>query len=266
MEKKDGSPDSDADALTQMTPNAAEADLEEKLLFINNLPIDTSEQEIDQIYSRCGPLESIQLFNLRPDLDPGPLTAKEVSERRRKNRVRNKDLFVTYSEYRRNRPRTPVYGMLRFRSAEGYRAATVPELCIFGCVIRRHPVLSIQPRLMKTLYLEGLPQNLRAIDVELRLAQLLHPRELHITLDGMSGVGAGEGERERQDYSVPVSCEIKFEEYQTASQIYRCITDRGDGGGEIRHTAPFVGDGECQVHWFQTPQNSMGYWTRDLIF
>lgn len=274
MEEKDESSASDTESSSQTT-TIAEAESEERVIFINNLPIDTTVEEIDQIYSRCGPLESIQLFNLRPDLDPGPLSKKQLQERRRKNKLRNKNLFQSYSEFQRQRPRTPVYGMLRFKSAEGYRVATSPELCIFGAVIRRHPVLSIKHQDITTLYLEQIPTNLFSMDVEYKLAQLLHPQKVHIMLDGMKGVGkngSGSGDSvngDYQEYSKPSSCEVKFDDFHTASQVYQWIREGGDGDDEVKKTGnsvTFMGGEDCQVQWFRTPENSMGYWTRELNF
>lgn len=42
---------------------STESELEQRMVFVNNLPIDITVEEIDQIYSRCGALDSIQLFN-----------------------------------------------------------------------------------------------------------------------------------------------------------------------------------------------------------
>ena len=243
-----------------------DAELEERIVFINNLPIDTTESEIDQIYSRCGALESIQLYNLRPELDPGPLSQKEQKERRRR-KVRNRNLYLSHNEFQRQRPRTPVYGMLRFKDAKGYKVATSPELCIFGTVIKRHPVLSIKHSDMNTLYLEQTPEDLYSMQLEYKLAQLLHPHNVHIMTDGMNGVGKNGSNEDDQEYSKPASCQVKFEDFHTAYQAYQWIR-QGVDGNEVEDSdnrATFVGD-ECQVHWFQTPHNSMEYWTRELSF
>jgi len=249
--------------------STVESESEERIVFINNLPIDTTESDIDRIYSRCGPLDSVQLFNLRPDLDPGPLSKKQQKERRRK-KARNKNSFTSYND-RKQRPRTPVYGMLRFQTAEGYKIATSPELSIFGTVINRHPVLSITD--VNTLYLEQIPSNLYSMDLEYKLAQLLHPHNVHIMLNWMNGVdNTGNGvvtnaNADHQEYSMPSSCQVKFEDFDTAYKAYQWIIQGADGDGEkrIRNSAAFLG-GECQVHWFRTPENSMEYWTRELTF
>ena len=205
---------------------STESDLEQRLVFVNNLPIDTTEEEIDQIYSRCGALDSIKLFNLRPDLDPGPLTKSQLAERRRNSRMKNK--FSNGLMSLQQRPRTPVYGMLTFKDAEGFKTATGPELSIFGCVIRRHPVMSIKPQDMSTLYLENIPQNLYSMDVEYKLARCLHRHQVYVMLDGMKGVGK-DVENNNQDYSEPSSCEIKFEDFHTAMQAYNWIRAGADG-------------------------------------
>lgn len=258
VKKEDSSVDSSVfnDAL------ADESDLEQRLVFVNNLPIDTTEEEIDQIYSRCGALDSIKLFNLRPDLDPGPLTKAQLAERRRKSRMKNK--YSNEQTFQQQRPRTPVYGMLTFKDAEGFKTATGPELSIFGCVIRRHPVMSIKPKDMSTLYLENIPQNMYSMDVEYKLARCLHPHQVYMMLDGMRGVG--KDVESNQDYSEPASCEVKFEDFQTAMQAYNWIRAREDGTVGEGNNVTLLGGEDCRLHWFRTPQDGMKYWTRELNF
>jgi hypothetical protein len=122
---------------------------DDRVVFVNNLPIIVGEEEIDKIYSRCGPLDSIQLFNFRPDLDPGPITIKQLRQHRMNKSLRNKNSFL-HGKSPHRRPRTPVYGILCFQTNKGYRIATSQELCIFGCIICRHPLLSIRPCDMDT--------------------------------------------------------------------------------------------------------------------
>ena len=241
-----------------------ESDLEQRLVFINNLPIDTTKEEIDQIYSRCGLLDSIQLFNLRPDLDPGPLSKKQREDRRRKQRVNNSEANASYnSQIPRRRPRTPVYGILKFQTAEGFNLATCPEMSLFGCVIRRHPVMSIKPAQMKTLYLENITQSLLSIELEYKLARLLHPHSMHVMQDGMRGVGNG-GQNGNVEYSEPSSCEVKFEDFQAANEAYDWMI--GNGAVGEKPNASFMDGNDCEVHWFRTPDDKMRYWTRELNF
>lgn len=253
---------------------AAEEEPEERIVFINNLPIDTNEEEIDQIYSRCGPLDSIQLFNLRPDLDPGPLSAATMRDRKRKKRNKNK--YLSLNEYRFQRPRTPVYGILRFQTDKGYRVATSDELCLFGCVIRRHPVLSIKHQEMSTLYLEKMPAELLSMDVEYKLAQLFRSQNVCVMQDGMRGVGRDGSsmvedvamDGSHQEYSQPSSCQVKFEDFHTAQQAYQWIKEGVDDEekdeDEEGESMSMFG-GESQLHWFRTPENSVDCWKRELI-
>lgn len=237
---------------------------DERIVFLNNLPIDTNEEEIDAIYSRCGNLDSIQLFNLRPDLDPGPLSTKQLKDRiRMKKLMRRKNTYASLS-----RPRTPVYARLRFQTDAGYRVATSQELCIFGCVIRRHPVLSIKSDDVTTIYLEQIPQHLFSIDVENMLGELLHPHKFSLMLDGTQGLGLNgyrkNTDGKHQEYSRPSSCQVRFVDYHTAAQAYQWI--REERRAFCMNGNKFADDGVVQVHWFQTPSNSMEYWTRDLSF
>lgn len=239
---------------------------EDRIVFLSNLPIDTSEDEIDSVYSRCGQLESIQLFNLRPDLDPGPLSTIQMKERlRMKKMMRKKNTYAA-----QGRPRTPVYAMLRFQTDAGYQMATSQELCIFGCVIRRHPVLSIKSHDVTTLYLEHIPPHLVSVDVENRLGELLYPHKLSLMLDGTQELGL-DGcikniDAYYQEYSRPSSCQIRFADYRAAAQAYHWIRE---GGKKIfKRSSNSVDEinGNLEVHWFQTPSNSMDYWTRDVSF
>jgi hypothetical protein len=246
-----------------------EVELDQRIVFINNLPIDTTDEEIDHIYSRCGQLDSVKLFNLRPDLDPGPLTKKQLEERRRKQRINNPAAYAAFQEQSRQRPRTPVYGILKFKTAEGFCLATSPEMSLFGCVIRRHPVISIKPRDMNTLYVENIPRNLLSIELEYKLAHLLYPHQMHVMLDGWRGIendtyqnNASAGEED--ECSEPSSCEVKFEDFHAANAAYQWMKERNETGE--RPIASFMGSDLCEVHWFRTPMNKMKYWTRELNF
>ena len=259
----------DSEPLDQTTENESES--EERILFINNLPIDTTVEEIDQVYSRFGPLDSIQLYNLRPDLDPGPLSRAKLAERRRKKKTGIKQIYPEYNE-KYQRPRTPVYGMLRFQTNEGYRIATSRDIAIFGLVLRRHPVMNVPTKDMNKLFIENIPKHFYAIDLEHRLARILHPNKLHIMLDGMRGVGMSDADMngDHQEYSRPTSCELKFSDFHTALQAYQWLAQSGkelDEEGDINemkgdNNVASIGE-DCQVHWFRTPKNSMDYWTRD---
>ncbi len=253
--------------------NESEAASEERILFINNLPIDTTVEEIDQVYSRFGPLDSIQLYNLRPDLDPGPLSRAKIAERRRKKKKGINQLYPEFNE-KYERPRTPVYGMLRFQTDEGYQLVTSPAINVFGIVLRRHPVMNVETKDMNKLFIEDIPPHFQSIDLEHTLAQILHPNKMHIMLDGMRGVGLSDTEMngDHQGYSMPSSCEVKLDDFHTALQAYNWFAQSGKESEEegdtqemngVDNNVAFIGEG-CQVHWFRSPKNSMDYWTREL--
>ncbi|KAL7552801.1 hypothetical protein ACHAWF_016053 [Thalassiosira exigua] len=270
MGNEDESPDSDTESHGHADIDQSE--LEDKIIFINNLPIDTTEEEIDEVYSRFGPLDSIKLFNLRPDLDPGPLSKKKLQELRRSVRMNHKDAFQSLARYQKQRPRSPAYGMLRFQTAEGYNVATLPDLYIYGCVIRRHPVLTIKTRDVKTLHLEQIPPDFHPLDVELKLAQLLQPHDFSIMQNTMADIGSDRSSAGDLDvegigssYSEISSCRIKFEDFRAALRAHQWMAESGDGSGEkgTCDAAKFLG-GELQ--WFETPTNSMEWWTRLRCF
>merc|ERR1711862_267465 len=96
---------------------------------------------------------------------------------------------------------------------------------------------------------------------------------VHVMLDGLKGVGTNGSGRtvgvnnDYQEYSKPLSCQVKFEDYHTASQAYQWIKEGGDSGREgTGNILSSMGIEECQLHWFKTPEDSMGYWTRELNF
>ncbi|KAL9183686.1 hypothetical protein ACHAXT_004542 [Thalassiosira profunda] len=279
--------DSDAE------PEASQSESAERLVFLDNLPIDTTQDEIDQVYSRCGPLDSIQLFNLRPDLDPGPLSKKQLEERRRKTRLNNRGTFGNFGEAagRQERPRTPVYGMLRFQTAEGYKVATCPDLTIFGINIRRHPVLSIKPEQRTTLFIEQIPNGLYEHQLENDLAAFFRTHNFGVMLDGS-------GYRKMKDKAG--SCQLKFEDFHSAHLAYDLLrsesADKEDNKVLLLSSESIFNDydeveeeekeeeeeeeeeeeveekekedgskqEECKVHWFRTPEKSLQWWTREL--
>ena len=47
----------------------------DRLVIIDNLPIDVTESRLRQAYGRCGDIEAVAIFHARPDLDPGKRAA-----------------------------------------------------------------------------------------------------------------------------------------------------------------------------------------------
>lgn len=231
--------------------DAAETD---RTIFVDCLPIDVSVEELEELYSRCGPIDSVRLFNMRPDLDPGPPTPIERMKLKKKQRR------AGGNKQKEERKRSPVYAKIVFKTEEGYKAASRDELRIFGMVIRRHPARTLPAKDATTLYLENAPPGLYALDVETKLSRALHP-DIYIGLD----VG-------QNDYWRPASCEIRFPSFETALHAFNEIEKIDmnsetapieDGNDEGADTMP---DPECAIHWMPTPDDASFYYTRQTNF
>ena len=212
----------------------------DRIIFINNLPIDITKEEITDIYSRCGPIESVEIFNLRPDLDPGKLSGGKLLEKRRKKRRSGGSM----ADFRKvgGKERTPVYGAIKFSSSVGYDTATIDALRIFGMVVRFHPIRTIRARDVTSLFIENIPSGQLSIDIEHQISKVLHP-DIYVCVD--LGVN---------DYAVLNSCEIKFPTFEVANHAYSLLQNVD------------FGNDECTLNWMRTRENAMGYWTRELGF
>ena len=205
------------------------------IVFVDNLPIDMEEPDLFDLFSRCGPVQSVQIFNRREELDPGPLSAKKRRERKVQQRQ-----SVRHNRRQWKRPRTPVYGQITFTSQEGYESAIDAPLRIFGMVVRKHPMRTIRPMDMTSLYLEDIPEGMYSLDIEHKLSQLLHP-EIYVCLN----IG-------QHDFAEPSSCEIKFPSFEMAQHAFYKLKDLDIEG--------------VSLHWMRTPQDAMKYWTREYSF
>ncbi|CAB9508592.1 expressed unknown protein [Seminavis robusta] len=220
-------------------------------VFIDNLPIDITETEVTELFSRCGTLEHVEIFNQRPALDPGPLTAT-------KRRMLAKQARKQRRGGRWTRPRTPVYGMLSFAEEEGARVASQDALRIFGMIVRGHSVRSIRAKDMTRLYIDHMnddddddddKKKRTGMDVEYSLSQLLNPG-LYVSLD-ISSTNVHRGSQR----AVPTSCEIMFPSFEVASEAFERLRSELDVVKESE---------ECSINWMRTPPDAERYWTREL--
>ena len=118
----------------------------DRRVFLSNLPIDTDEEELMDVYGRCGEIECIRIFNRRPDLDPlHNLSIKHEP----KSKISRGMMMKKIS-------RTPVYAIIEFATESGFKVATDINLRIFGVILRRHAVKSILNSDMTTLYIENI--------------------------------------------------------------------------------------------------------------
>ena len=207
-----------------------------RIVFLDNLPIDVSNQEIRDLYSRCGAVKSVKIYNQRLDLDPGPLNQSQIQKRRRKQLK-----SVSTRPSRWQRPQTPVYGMVEFADEKGYRRAMDDTLRIFGMVIRRHPVRSLAALELTTLFIEDLADAPGCLELEYELE---HALGLQVS------VAPG------QDTKTMVgSCEISFPSFDiawdSASKLQELNLIQQRGG---------------KVNWFRTPKDAEDWWTRERGF
>ena len=227
------------------------SELAERIVFVDNLPIDVTAEQLDELYSRCGKIESIKIYNQRPDLDPGPLSMSKLMARRKKQRMALK-------HRRWERPRTPVYAQLTFQEKSTCEQALDDSLRVFGMVIQKHPARSIRPSDMTRLYLENIPAGIPCLDVEYHLSRKLQPG-LFVCLD--SG---------QNNKAIVGSCEIKFPSFELALESFDKLKDL-----EFVHSSLVTAttaeeeettESTCLVNWMRTPKNARKWYTRAIGF
>ena len=115
-------------------------------IFLTNLPIDVDEEELMDVYGRCGEITGVSIFNRRLDLDPLRNPGKKTGRRSTSTKGNMMEKISS----------TPVYAIVNFSNDEGYKAATDLSLKIFGMVLRRHEVRTTLQKDMKSLYIENI--------------------------------------------------------------------------------------------------------------
>ena len=241
----------DAMLLTTTFPEVPESD---KMIFVDNLPIDITEMELKDLYSRCGPIRFLSIFNQRLDLDPGPLTPSALQQRRRSARMSH----VASPSYKWDRPKTPVYALISFATDQGFQAAIDSSLRLFGMVVRKHAMRSIRASDRTKLYIENLPGGLHTLDLEYQMARFLKEQDIYVCLD------LGQNQR-----AEPTSCEIAFPSFETA---FFCFDKVNESVKDIvtsiekKNEDEEVALKEATVNWIRTPPDAVKYWTRQIGF
>mmetsp|Transcript_14361 Transcript_14361/g.16515 ORF Transcript_14361/g.16515 Transcript_14361/m.16515 type:complete len:1049 (+) Transcript_14361:310-3456(+) len=246
------------------------------VVYLENLPIDmTNENLTDMFQKSCGPISSLEIYNQRPEIDPGPLSAK-------KKMALKKQQKQNYVNGRQGK--TPVYAVIEFETQKGFDKATRTDLLIFGMVIQRHLVKTRFSKAMTSLFLEDIPPSVYSLDLEYTLSKLLHPY-IYISLRGG-----------QHDFSQPKSLEIKFPNHETALFAYDIIKTKleldllGLSSAKEAITNDGADDDDCvdddddddgvdnddvnqeifsrdvTLNWIRTPKNAIKYWTRELEF
>jgi hypothetical protein len=221
----------------------------DRLVIVDNLPIDVSNDRLLDAYGRCGPIAALKIFHQRPELDPG-----------RKRTDGKKKIRRPASSVRRQRwerPRTPLYAMILYGDPIGAERALADPLRIFGMVVDRHLVRSHRPGTMTKLFLEGVPSaHHDAGSIEYELAQVLQP-DLYLCLDSSVTGGRPRGRPPRSGTSDPLNCVIQFPCFEAAYWAYWKLNLQFE---------LLRGDDDCGLHWMETPNDAMLYWTRKLNF
>ena len=205
-------------------------------VFLENLPIDTTNHEIRELYSRCGRINSIQIFNQRPDLDPGPLSQEKLNQRRKKQ-LRS----VSSTKRGWQRPKTPVYAIVEFADESGFKRAIDDNLRIFGMIIRKHPVRSIPASRTTSLFIESLGEGPPCLELEYELE-----RKLGLQV----GIVSGQSSKD-----LVSSCEIKFPSFDVAWQAFSKLEKLNA-----------VKKSRGKLQWFRTLRDAEEWWTRERGF
>ena len=238
---EDAADSADSHSWESSQPNIAS--VAERMLFVDNLPIDMTVSKLRTIYERCGPIEHIKVLNQRPDLDPGALSAAKIARLKKKQLRRG-----AYDKKKYTRPRTPVYGQILFSDVESYKRALDRSLCTFGVIIERHPVQSIPAKDLKSLYIDNITGDMACSELEYALSRALHP-DMLVSLRG------GQNSKSRVR-----SCEIEFPSFEVAFESYDRLLRDFD-----QMEKPQNEELMC-VHWMKTPKDAQEWWTRERGF
>ena len=219
----------------------------DRMVFVDNLPIDMTELQLRKLYSRCGPVESVMIFNQRPDLDPGELTPEQILDAQKKIRTNLQNYESNYFE----RARTPVYAVITFESAEGYNVCIDPNLCLFGIIIERHAVRSCRASNLTKLFIENIPFSWTSRDLEHEINGCLNPM-LKVYLDlGVNTRKFG------------TSCEINFPSFEVTFESHRILNEKlklTSRGKSKTVQEPVT------INFWKNPRDAKKYWTRQLGF
>jgi hypothetical protein len=218
----------------------------DRIVFIDNLPIDIGRDQLLNAYSRCGEIDALELFHYRPELDPG---RKSIDDHKK---IRSPSSSSRRQQWQR--PRTPLYGMLLYKEAEGAAKAVSDPLRIFGMVLDKHLIRSHRATDMTKLYLEDVNPTHDITAIEYDLSRILHP-ELYVCLD----VSAHRRRRRRVGKDLEsLSCVIQLSSFEAAYWAYQKLHM------ELEYLQE--DNSNCVLHWMETPADAMLYWTRQLNY
>lgn len=191
------------------------------IIFIDNLPYDIEQHELYEIYSRCGSINSIQLYN------PNNNTIVNNLEQEKQQ---NKYTVAT------NPNPTNICASIEYVDEIGYNTAMDPHLTIFGIVVRKHVLRSIPCAKMKKIYIFNIPSGFFDLDIQDIVEKLIHMK-IHQQqkqtddnkYDSSSSTDVNDGassslslELNKNDVT---SIELKFPNYDMANAAFmKCAT------------------------------------------
>jgi hypothetical protein len=216
----------------------------ENTVLIDNLPVDITESELRELYSRCGVLKDVLIFNQRPDLDLGPLSRTVLADSRKKG--------LSYSTAQRQKwqqPRTPVYALLSFANRASYNEAIDDSLRIFGVLIRKHNVRTICVNDLNKLFLDNIPDGISNKEMERILSTILAPNIVVTMSQGQNPLG------------IIGSCEVRFPSFEVALKAYEKIQESKKVKSIENHD--FL---QCSVNWLRTRPDAELWWSKQLDF
>ncbi len=229
----------------------------DRLVIVDNLPIDMTEFRLREAYSRCGEIEKIAIFHSRPDLDPG----RRATDAAKK--IRNPSSSSRRQKW--TRPRTPLYAMILYKDPSAAQKASCEPLRLFGMVLDQHLMRSHRASDMMTLYLEDVPWSIQTMEFE--LGKLLEASDLYVCLDDSAQhlnlkTKAGRFGKNKQNQNRSkelLSYTIRFPSFEAAYWSY----------WKLSRELPLLQTSQLDspaLHWMDTPKDSHLYWTRKLNF
>lgn len=241
----------------------------DRLVIVDNLPIDMTESRLREAYGRCGAIEQIAIFHSRPDLDPGRRATDSTKK------IRNPSSSSRRQKWAR--PRTPLYAMILYQESASAQKASCDPLRLFGMVLDQHLMRSHRALDMKTLYLEDVPSSIHTVaSMEFELNQLLQASDLYVCLDDNHSHnvslqtkigGLGNNNRKKQSKNNQLlSYTISFPSFEAAYWSYWKLSREFPLLGRTINPSSSYHLGGPALHWMETPRDSHLYWTRKLNF
>ncbi len=238
----------------------------DRLVIVDNLPIDITEFRLREAYGRCGEIQSIAIFHSRPDLDPGRRATDSAKK------IRNPSSSSRRQKW--TRPRTPLYAMILYKESAGAEKASCDPLRLFGMVLDQHLMRSHRASDMTTLYLEDVPCSIKNVSsMEFELGQILEASDLYVCLDDSAQhlnlrtkAGGDEKKRRKHQANQIFSYTIRFPSFEAAYWSYWKLSRELPLLETTNDPLSPSHLGGPTLHWMDTPRDSHLYWTRKLNF